>query len=416
LNVLESVRIAVRALGANKLRALLTMLGIIIGVAAVISLMSVGRGAQASITERIQGLGTNLLFIRPGSAQQSGVRGGQGTAQSLSLDDAQTIGEQVPEVVGVAPEIGGFAQLVANGQNWSTRVTGTTEDYPTVRNFNPANGDFFTRQNVDGRSRVVVLGSTVADNLFGDLDPIGESVRISLFGRPGSTFRVIGVMETKGGTGFGNQDDQVFVPLSTYHTRLAPARTVRGSYQVSTINVQVADAAVMQDAVQNIGQLLRQRHRVNQDDFTIQSQEDFLNTAAQVTGIMTVLLGAIAGISLVVGGIGIMNIMLVSVTERTREIGIRKAVGAKRRDILLQFLVEATVVSLLGGLIGMSLGMGLSRLLSGLDLNGQKLTTLVTADAVILSFTVSAAVGLFFGIYPAMRAARLHPIEALRYE
>jgi putative ABC transport system permease protein len=416
LNVLESVRIAVRALGANKLRALLTMLGIIIGVAAVISLMSVGRGAQASITERIQGLGTNLLFIRPGSAQQSGVRGGQGTAQSLSLDDAQTIGEQVPEVVGVAPEIGGFAQLVANGQNWSTRVTGTTEDYPTVRNFNPANGDFFTRQNVDGRSRVVVLGSTVATNLFGDLDPIGESVRISLFGRPGSTFRVIGVMETKGGTGFGNQDDQVFVPLSTYHTRLAPARTVRGSYQVSTINVQVADAAVMQDAVQNIGQLLRQRHRVNQDDFTIQSQEDFLNTAAQVTGIMTVLLGAIAGISLVVGGIGIMNIMLVSVTERTREIGIRKAVGAKRRDILLQFLVEATVVSLLGGLIGMSLGMGLSRLLSGLDLNGQKLTTLVTADAVILSFTVSAAVGLFFGIYPAMRAARLHPIEALRYE
>jgi putative ABC transport system permease protein len=229
-------------------------------------------------------------------------------------------------------------------------------------------------------------------------------------------FRVVGVMESKGGTGFGNQDDQVFVPLSTYHTRLAPARTVRGSYQVSTINVEVADASVMQAAVQEIAAVLRQRHRVTQDDFTIQSQEDFLNTAAQVTGIMTVLLGAIAGISLVVGGIGIMNIMLVSVTERTREIGIRKAVGAKRRDILLQFLVEATVVSLLGGLIGMGLGMGLSRLLSGVDLNGQKLTTLVTADAVILSFTVSAAVGLFFGIYPAMRAARLHPIEALRYE
>jgi putative ABC transport system permease protein len=368
------------------------------------------------VTERIQGLGTNLLFIRPGSTQQSGVRGGQGTAQSLSLDDAQAIAEQVPEVTGVAPEIGGFAQLVAGGQNWSTRVTGTTEDYPLVRNFNPASGDFFSRQNVDGRSRVVVLGSTVATNLFGDLDPVGESVRISLSGRPGSTFRVVGVMETKGGTGFGNQDDQVFVPVSTYHTRLAPARTVRGSYQVSTINVQVADANEMQAAVQDIGAVLRQRHRVNQDDFTIQSQEDFLQTAAQVTGIMTVLLGAIAGISLVVGGIGIMNIMLVSVTERTREIGIRKAVGAKRRDILLQFLVEATVVSLLGGLIGMSLGVGLARLLSGIDLNGQKLTTLVTPDAVILSFTVSAAVGLFFGIYPAMRAARLHPIEALRYE
>jgi len=416
VNVFESVRIAVRALAANKLRALLTMLGIIIGVAAVISLMSIGRGAQAAVTERIQGLGTNLLFIRPGSAQQGGIRGGQGSAQSLSLEDAQTIAEQVPEVTGVAPEIGGFAQLVANGQNWNTRVTGTTEDYPTVRNFNVASGDFFTRQNVDGRARVVVLGSTVAQNLFGDLDPIGESVRISRSGQPGSTFRIVGVMETKGGTGFGNQDDQVFVPVSTYHTRLAPARTVRGSYQVSTINVQVADADVMQEAVQEIGAVLRQRHRVTQDDFTIQSQEDFLQTAAQVTGIMTVLLGAIAGISLVVGGIGIMNIMLVSVTERTREIGIRKAVGARRRDILLQFLVEATVVSVLGGLIGMSLGVGLARLLSGVDLNGQKLTTLVTADAVVLSFTVSAAVGLFFGIYPAMRAARLHPIEALRYE
>jgi putative ABC transport system permease protein len=248
------------------------------------------------------------------------------------------------------------------------------------------------------------------------MDPIGETVRLSLFGRAGVNFPVIGVMETKGGTGLGNQDDQVFVPLSTYQARLAPARSIRGSYTVSTINVQVADAALMPEAVQDIAALLRQLHRVPQDDFTIQSQEDFLQTAAQVTGIMTVLLGAIAGISLVVGGIGIMNIMLVSVTERTREIGIRKAVGAKRRDILLQFLVEATVVSVLGGLIGMGLGIGLARLVAGVELNSQKLTTLVTADAVILSFTVSAAVGLFFGIYPAMRAARLRPIEALRYE
>jgi putative ABC transport system permease protein len=416
MNVVESMRIAVRALGANKLRALLTMLGIIIGVSAVISLMSVGRGAQAAVTERIQGLGTNLLFIRPGSTQQAGVRAGGGSAQTLSLEDAQAIADQVPTVVGVAPEIGSPAQLVAGGQNWSSRVLGTTEDYAAVRNATIANGDFITRQNLDGRSRVVVLGATVADNLFGDSDPINEQVRISLFGRQGTSFRVIGVMEKKGGSGMGNQDDQVFIPLTTYHTRLTTARTVRGSYQVSTINVQVADAAVMQDAVQEIGALLRQRHRVNQDDFTIQSQEDFLATAAQVTGVMTVLLGAIAGISLVVGGIGIMNIMLVSVTERTREIGIRKAVGARRRDILLQFLVEATVVSVLGGLIGMGIGVGLSQLLSGIDLNGQRLTTLVTADAVILSFTVSAAVGLFFGIYPAMRAARLRPIEALRYE
>jgi putative ABC transport system permease protein len=412
----ESVRIAIRALGANKLRALLTMLGIIIGVAAVISLMSVGRGAQAAVTDRIQGLGTNLLFIRPGSTQQGGIRQGQGSVQTLSLDDAQAIAAEVPTVAAVASELGGPAQLVASGQNWSTRVTGTTENYPDVRNFHPAAGDFFSRQQVDSRSLVVVLGSVVAQNLFGDADAVGESVRISLFGRPGSNFRVLGVMETKGGTGLGNQDDQIFVPLTTFQTHLAPTRTVRGSYTVNTIDVEVDDTADMPAAVQDIGALLRQRHRVNQDDFTIQSQEDFLATATQVTGIMTVLLGAIAGISLVVGGIGIMNIMLVSVTERTREIGIRKAVGARRRDILLQFLVEATVVSVLGGLIGMGIGVGLARLLSGVNFNGSQITTLVTPDAVILSCTVSAAVGLFFGIYPAMRAARLSPIEALRYE
>jgi putative ABC transport system permease protein len=416
MNLWESVRIALRALAANKLRALLTMLGIIIGVAAVISLMSVGRGAQATITEQIQGMGTNLLFVRPGSAQQGGVRTGQGTAPTLTLDDANAIADQVASVAAVAPEVGGPAQLVAAGQNWSTRVVGTTERYPEVRNFRVASGDFFTRQNVDGRSRVVVLGCTPAENLFGDADPVGETVRISLFGRPGVSFRVIGVMECKGGTSLGNQDDQVFVPITTYQTSLSTARSVRGSFTVSTINVQVVDQALMPEAVQDIAALLRQLHRVNQDDFTIQSQEDFLNTAAQITGVMTVLLGAIAGISLVVGGIGIMNIMLVSVTERTREIGIRKAVGARRRDILLQFLVEATVVSLLGGIIGIALGMLLARLLGGTSFNGQRLTTVVTADAVLLAFTVSAAVGLFFGIYPAMRAARLHPIEALRYE
>jgi putative ABC transport system permease protein len=261
-----------------------------------------------------------------------------------------------------------------------------------------------------------VLGSIVAQNLFGDEGPVDHTVRISLSGRVGVTFRVIGVMETKGGTGLGNQDDQVFVPLTAYQTRLAPTRTVRGSYLVNTITVEVADASLMDPAVQDIGALLRQRHRVTQDDFTIQSQADYLQTAEQVTGVMTVLLGAIAGISLVVGGIGIMNIMLVSVTERTREIGIRKAVGAKRRDILLQFLIESLVVSIFGGLLGMGIGIGLARLLSNMSLNGQHLTTLVTPDAVVLSVAVSAAVGVFFGIYPASRAARLHPIEALRYE
>jgi putative ABC transport system permease protein len=416
MSIVNTTRTAFRALGANKLRALLTMLGIIIGVAAVISLMSVGRGAQAAVTDQIQGLGTNLLFVRPGSTQQGGIRAGQGSAQTLSLDDAQAIAEQMDSVVAVAPEVASGVQLVANGQNWSTRVTGTTEDYPVVRNASVADGDFISRQQVDGRSAVVVLGSTVAQTLFGDDEPVGQTVRMSVSGRSGVAFRVIGVMASKGGTGQGNPDDQVFVPVSAFYTRLAPTRTVRGSYQVNTINVQVADARLMDQAVQDIGALLHQRHRVTADDFTIQSQSDFLQTAQQVTGVMTILLGAIAGISLVVGGIGIMNIMLVSVTERTREIGIRKAIGARRRDILLQFLVEAAVVSILGGLVGMGLGIGLSRLMSGLPFNGQQLKTLVTPDALLLAVTVSMAVGLFFGIYPATRAARLRPIEALRYE
>ncbi|HLH22189.1 MAG TPA: ABC transporter permease [Chloroflexota bacterium] len=416
MSIWESIRIAVRALAANRLRALLTMLGMIIGVSAVISLMSVGRGAQASVEERIQNLGTNLLFIRPGSSQQGGVRAGSGSAQTLSLEDAQAIAEQIPEVAAVESEVSGGGQLVANGQNWSSRVVGTTENYPDVRNFHPAEGEFFTRQQDQSRSAVAVLGSVTAQNLFGDSDPVGQSLRISVFGRPGVTFRIIGVMETKGGTGLGNQDDQVLVPLTAFETRLSPTRTVRGSYQVNTITVEVTDAKLMDQAQAEITALLMQRHRVAQPDFTIQSQNDFLNTAAQVTGVMTILLGAIAGISLVVGGIGIMNIMLVSVTERTREIGIRKAVGAKRRDILMQFLVEASVVSILGGLIGMGIGIGLARVLNGVQLNGQPLTTLVTPDAVLLAVTVSAAVGLFFGIYPASRAAALRPIEALRYE
>ncbi|HEY7064074.1 MAG TPA: ABC transporter permease [Chloroflexota bacterium] len=416
MNVAECIRVAVRALAANKLRALLTMLGIIIGVAAVISLMAVGRGAQAAITQQIQSLGTNLLFVRPGASTQSGVRQSQGSMQSLTLADAAALAQQVPAIAAVAPEVNGSVQLVANGQNWSTRVIGTSASYPDVRNFHAARGQFFTREQEDDRASVIVLGNTVATNLFPGLDPVGQAVRVNLSGRPGVMFRVVGVMESKGGTGFGNQDDQVFVPVTSYATRLSASRTVHGDFSVGTLNVQVNAKAAMRDAVQQIGTVLRQRHRVMQDDFTVQSQEDFLQTASQVAGTMTMFLGAIAGISLVVGGIGIMNIMLVSVTERTREIGIRKAVGAKRRDILLQFLVEATVVSLLGGFLGISTGVGLSRFVGRLPLPGMFAGALVTADAVILAFTVSAAIGMFFGIYPAMRAARLSPIEALRYE
>jgi putative ABC transport system permease protein len=316
----------------------------------------------------------------------------------------------------VAPEISGSGQLVAGSQNWSTRILGTNASYSQVRNAKVARGDFITAEHEASRANVAVLGSTVATNLFPAVDPLGQTVRISVSGRPGVNFRVVGVMEAKGGTGFGNTDDQVFVPATAYATRLSASRTVHGDITVSTINVEVRSVAEMAAAQQQVGAILRQRHRVAVDDFTIQNQEDFLQTVSQVTGSMTVFLGAIAGISLLVGGIGIMNIMLVSVTERTREIGIRKAVGAKRKDILLQFMVEATVVSVLGGLVGIAIGMGLTRVVGRLNLPGPFSNALVTADAVLLSFTVAAAVGLFFGIYPAMRAARLRPIEALRYE
>src|SRR5262249_40962955 len=313
------------------------------------------------------------------------------------------------------------AQLLANGNNWNTRVTGVTEAYATVRNTPVANGDFIDPQQVASRSNVVVLGDTVAQQLFPESDPIGQTVRMSVGGRTGTNFRVIGVAQAKGASGLGNTDDTVYVPITTVMARLFAQRTARGAPNVSTINIQVASESVMDDTVSQIGDLLRTRHRVAQDDFTIQSQQDFLNTFNQITGTFTLLLGAIAGISLVVGGIGIMNIMLVSVTERTREIGIRKAVGARRRDILTQFLVEAVVVSVLGGAIGISLGSGLAALISTIQVPGagggtSNLQTQVGLDSVLLAFCVSAAGGLFFGLYAATGASRLNPIEALRYE
>jgi putative ABC transport system permease protein len=319
-------------------------------------------------------------------------------------------------VASVAPErtVGG-AQLIYSGENLQTRIIGVTPEYQDVRNFHVALGDFITDRHVEARARVIVLGSGVAANLFADSDPIGQTVRVSVFGRTGSNMRVIGVMEPKGGS-IQNLDDQAFVPLSTAGSRLQRQRTSRAANMVSSISVEVADESFIDQAVQDISGLLRARHRVAEDDFVISSQRDFLAAIGQITGLFTAFLGAIAGISLVVGGIGIMNIMLVSVTERTREIGIRKAVGAKRRDILSQFLVEAIVVSVAGGIIGILIGGGLSRLIGNLDMNGQSIRSVVAPDAVILSFAVSAAVGLFFGIYPAMRASRLSPIDALRYE
>jgi putative ABC transport system permease protein len=417
---MSAVRVALRALSANKLRTTLTMLGIIIGVSAVIALMSIGRGAQAQVTSQIQSLGTNLLFVRPGASRDQGVRGSAGTASTLTLEDSDAIAT-LPNIVGTAPELGTGAQMLANGQNLNSRVTGVTEDYATIRNTGIAAGDWISKAQVDGRSSVVVLGDSVAKQLFPDSDPIGQNVRMSVGGRTGTNFRVIGVTEMKGGSGLGNTDDQVYVPITTVMARLFAQRTSRGAPNVSTVNVQVVSESAMDDTVAQIGDLLRTRHKVSQDDFTIQSQQDFLNTFNQIAGTFTLLLGAVAGISLVVGGIGIMNIMLVSVTERTREIGIRKAVGARRRDILTQFLVEAIVVSVLGGAIGIAIGTGLAALISQVQVPGNggatsNLQTQVGLDSIMLAFFVSAAVGLFFGIYPATRASRLNPIEALRYE
>jgi putative ABC transport system permease protein len=415
MNLTESLRVALRALLANKMRSALTMLGMIIGVSAVITLMSVGAGAQATVTARIQSMGTNLLFIRPGAASQGGVRAAAGTRPTLTYEDAVALADPLncSACALVAPEVMYFAQVVAGPQNTNTRILGVTPEYQEVRNFHVAEGEFISRQNVIARSLVAVLGSGVAEGLFGEENPIGQSIRINRI-----NFRVIGVMETKGTQGFGSQDDLVLLPITTIQQRLMAQRTARGRRNVSTINVQLIDGkpSTKETAVQQIGEVLRQRHRVAEDDFTIGSQEDLLAVASQVTGIMTLLLGSIAGISLLVGGIGIMNIMLVSVTERTREIGIRKAIGAKRRDILLQFLIESAVVSLAGGVAGILLGMAMSQALSHLRLGGQTIPSVVTIEAVALAFGVSAIIGLFFGIYPASRASRLNPIDALRYE
>ncbi len=419
MNVLEGTRVALRALLANKLRGILTMLGVIIGVAAVIALMSLGKGAQTQITEQVQSLGTNLLFVNPGQNRPQGnVNTGAGNAQTLTLEDAEALAAELgPLVTAVAAERGvPGTQLIANGQNWQTRITGITADYAVVRNYAVASGEFITENQVDSRATVIVLGSAVAQNLFGENDPINQTVRVSAFGRTGTNARVIGVLAPKGGTGAQNSDDQAFMPLTTVLTRLNPARSAQAGNLVSTITLQVASEEQIDTTIQAIGELLRTRHRSAQDDFVISSQRDYLSAVSQVTGVFTAFLGSVAGISLVVGGIGIMNIMLVSVTERTREIGIRKAVGARRKDILSQFLIEALVVSVAGGAIGVAIGIVISRVAGQINLNGQVIPSIVAPESVALAFTVSAMVGLFFGIYPAMRASRLNPIQALRYE
>jgi putative ABC transport system permease protein len=411
MNITESLHIAIRSLSANKLRSALTMLGIIIGVAAVIALMSIGQGAQAAITGQIESMGTNLLYVRPGSTQSGGVRTASGSAQTLTSEDADAL-VSVEGVVAVAPEVDGFGQAAYMGNNINVRVLGVTPEYQTVRNYQMAGGSFIEDSQVTGRSAVAVLGANTAATLFGDADPVGQSIRVD-----GVSLRVIGVLAAKGGTGFGSQDDVVLVPLTTAQSRLLGGNRFRGGNSVSVINVQVADASQIDVVTQSIGDVLRERHHVTyEDDFSIQSQQDILDTANQVTGVLTLFLAGVAAISLIVGGIGIMNIMLVSVTERTREIGIRKAIGAKRRDVLAQFLAEAMLLSVTGGLVGILVGVGLGRVAGELPLGTTSVTPVVSLDSILLATMFSVAIGLFFGIYPANRAAGLNPIEALRYE
>ena len=426
MSITDTIRSAVAALISNKLRSALTMLGIIIGVSAVITLMAVGQGSQKGVTERIQGLGSNLLFIRPGQSQasdaQSAVYGGQ--ALSLVDEDAYAIDdpEQFPYVEGVAPQVDFEARLIAGGENTSTTVIGTTPGYQYVRDFYVARGQFISDDDITRKGLVAVLGHGVAQTLFGDADPIGKSVRLAVGPANLSltfNFRVIGVMEPKGATATGDEDDLMFIPLPTMQARIPFLRNPQGLSNVFQISVKVSDRGDFDQAEREIAALLRERHNVTKDDFEILTQTDVANLQAAETEISRTLwaaMAAIAGISLVVGGIGIMNIMLVSVTERIREIGIRKAVGATRGDILMQFLVEALMVTMAGGGIGVVLGIALSTLADGRTILEQSVRAEVSPVAVILAFGVSAAIGLFFGIYPAYNASRLNPIEALHHE
>jgi putative ABC transport system permease protein len=404
------------------MRSSLTMLGIIIGVSAVITLMAVGQGAQKGVTERIQGLGSNLLFIRPGEVETSNAAQAISQSQALTLVDTDAYAmddpERFPYIEGVAPQVTFDAQVIAGANDTRTMITGTTPDYQFVRDFYVEQGQFITYEDVTRKGLVAVLGSRVAADLFGESNPVGRTIRLAV--GPGGiisfTFRVTGVMEPRGATATGDEDDLIFIPLPTMQARIPFLRNPQGLSNVMQISVKVADSGQFEKAEKEIAELLRERHKVKQDDFTIRTQEDLIATATDVADTLTILLGSIAGISLLVGGIGIMNIMLVSVTERTREIGIRKAVGATRRDIMMQFLVEALTVTMLGGGIGVAFGITLAKIADGQTIGDEDIRTVISPLAVILAFGVSAAIGIFFGLYPAFRASRLNPIEALRHE
>jgi putative ABC transport system permease protein len=407
---LQAIRIALRSLRVNKLRSALTMLGIIIGVGAVITMVAVGAGAQARVAEQIQSLGSNLIIVLSGSVTAGGLRMGTGSQLTITEDDALSIGREVAAVQVAAPSVRGSAQVVFGNLNWSTAVQGVTPDYFEARDWNVLSGRPIGPEDVDGAGKIALLGQTTALNLFGDADPLGQIIRIKKV-----PFTVVGLLDRKGQNSWGqDQDDVIIIPISTAKKKVL-GKSNSNPRAVGAISIKIRPGEDMAEAETQIRDLLRQRHRLQgyqDDDFWLRNLSEVLQTQEESSKVMTYLLAAIASVSLLVGGIGIMNIMLVSVTERTREIGLRMAVGARGRDILGQFLIEAVTLSLIGGLIGIAAGVGGAEALSYFA----EWRTLVAPQSIGLAFGFAAAVGVFFGFYPARKAARLDPIEALRYE
>ena len=408
MNTIATIKIAVNALSINKMRSGLTMLGIIIGVAAVIAMLSVGSGARTQISKEISSLGSNLLMVWPGTATSGGLRVGFGTMPTLTSDDARAMAQEAPDVAFVAPVLNGTAQVVYGNQNWSTIITGTTPDFFELREWPLESGRAFIQRDVDSATKVALLGQTVVENLFGHEDPLGKVIRIKKI-----PFKVVGVLARKGQSPIGqDQDDSIYIPLTTAQKRLF-GTTFPGMVRMIIAKAKTQEA--IQNAEKQITELLRQRHHImpgREDDFSVRNLTEMLATAEQAAKIMSILLGSIASVSLIVGGIGIMNIMLVSVTERTREIGIRMAVGAKPKDMLMQFLVEAVVLAIIGGSAGIIVGAIGSWLISYFA--GWEVS--ISLFAIMLAFGFSAFVGIFFGFYPARKASRLAPVECLRYE